>query len=188
MTVEMFLHEIPPLLIYIMVGLVIGVESLGVPLPGEIMLVTASLLSSRHELDISPLWIGISASTGAIIGDTIGYFIGRRVGKPLFTKLGRRFPKHFSPAHVAVRRTRLPALGCLRGLLRPVHRAAADLRRAAGRCAQDALLQVPGRQRQRRDRLGRRHHGGGVLPRRGRGDLAETLLLDRPGRGAGRRA
>ena len=65
------------------------------------MLVTASLLSSRHELDISPLWIGISASTGAIIGDTIGYFIGRRIGKPLFAKLGRRFPKHFSPAHVA---------------------------------------------------------------------------------------
>jgi membrane protein DedA with SNARE-associated domain len=100
MTVELFLHEIPPLLVYITVGLVIGIESLGIPLPGEIMLVTASLLSSRHELDISPLWIGISASTGAIIGDTIGYFIGRRVGKPLFTKLGRRFPKHFSPAHV----------------------------------------------------------------------------------------
>ena len=101
MTVEMFLHEIPPMLIYIAVGLVIGVESLGIPLPGEIMLVSASLLASRHELDISPVWIAVSASTGAIIGDTIGYFIGRRMGKPLFTKLGRRFPKHFSPAHVA---------------------------------------------------------------------------------------
>ena len=102
MTVEMILHEIPPLLIYIVVGLVIGVESLGVPLPGEIILVTASLLASRHELDISPLWIGVSASAGAIIGDTIGYFIGRRVGKPLFERLGRRFPKHFSPGHVAL--------------------------------------------------------------------------------------
>jgi membrane protein DedA with SNARE-associated domain len=100
--VEMILHEIPPLLIYITVGLVIGVESLGVPLPGEIMLVSASLLASRQELDISPVWIGISASTGAIIGDTIGYFIGRRVGKPLFERLGRRFPKHFSPGHVAL--------------------------------------------------------------------------------------
>ena len=102
MNVEMILHEIPPLLIYITVGLVIGVESLGVPLPGEIMLVSASLLASRQELDISPVWIGISASTGAIIGDTIGYFIGRRVGKPLFERLGRRFPKHFSPGHVAL--------------------------------------------------------------------------------------
>ncbi len=102
MTVDMMLLEIPPLLIYIMVGLVIGVESLGVPLPGEIILVSASLLSSRHELDVSPLWIAVSASTGAIIGDTIGYFIGRRFGKPLFERLGRRFPKHFSPGHVAL--------------------------------------------------------------------------------------
>lgn len=101
MTVELFLHEIPPLMIYITVGLVIGVESLGVPLPGEIILVTSSLLASRHELDISPVWIAVSATTGAIVGDTIGYFIGRRVGKPLFAKLGRRFPKHFSPGHVA---------------------------------------------------------------------------------------
>ena len=102
MTVELLLHQIPPLLVYLMVGLVIGVESLGVPLPGEIILVSASLLSSRHELDISPVWIAVSASTGAIIGDTIGYFIGRRVGKPLFDRLGRRFPKHFSPGHVAL--------------------------------------------------------------------------------------
>ena len=36
------------------VGLVVGVESLGVPLPGEIVLVSAALLSSRHELDVSP--------------------------------------------------------------------------------------------------------------------------------------
>jgi membrane protein DedA with SNARE-associated domain len=102
MTVDFLLHSIPPLLVYIIVGLVIGVESLGVPLPGEIMLVSASLLASRHELDINPLWIAVSASTGAIIGDTIGYFIGRRYGKPLFDRMGKRFPKHFSPGHVAL--------------------------------------------------------------------------------------
>jgi membrane protein DedA with SNARE-associated domain len=102
MTVDLILHEIPPLLVYVLVGLVIGVESLGVPLPGEIVLVSASLLASRHELGISPVWIGVAASTGAIIGDTIGYFIGRRMGKPLFDRLGRRFPKHFSPGHVAL--------------------------------------------------------------------------------------
>ena len=67
------------------------------PLPGEIMLVTASLLSSRQELDISPVWIGISASTGAIIGDTIGYFIGRRVGKPLFDQAGPALPEALQP-------------------------------------------------------------------------------------------
>ena len=102
MTVDFILHQIPPMLIYILVGLVIGVESLGVPLPGEIVLVSASLLASQHQLGISPVWIAVSASAGAIVGDTIGYFIGRRVGKPLFERLGRRFPKHFSPGHVAL--------------------------------------------------------------------------------------
>jgi membrane protein DedA with SNARE-associated domain len=35
------------------------------------------------------------------MGDSIGYVIGRRGGKPLLEKLGRRFPKHFSSAHIA---------------------------------------------------------------------------------------
>lgn len=102
MTVDGLLQTIPPLLVYLLVGAVVGVESLGVPLPGEIVLVSAALLSSRHELDVSPLWIGVAASSGAIIGDTIGYVVGRRYGKPLFDRLGRRFPKHFGPKHVAL--------------------------------------------------------------------------------------
>jgi membrane protein DedA with SNARE-associated domain len=79
---------------------VIGIESLGIPLPGEIVLVSAALLSSRHELDVSPLWIAVAASAGAIVGDTIGYSIGRRYGRSLFDRLGRRFPKHFGPKNV----------------------------------------------------------------------------------------
>ena len=67
--VDAFLIAIPPLVVYLTVGLVVGVESLGVPLPGEIVLVSAALLSSRHELAVSPLWIAIAATTGAIVGD-----------------------------------------------------------------------------------------------------------------------
>jgi len=99
--VDHFLMSIPPLAVYLLVGLVIGLESLGVPLPGEITLVSAALLSSRHELAVSPVWIAAAASVGAIGGDTIGYLIGRRWGMPLFARLGRRFPKHFGPSHVA---------------------------------------------------------------------------------------
>jgi membrane protein DedA with SNARE-associated domain len=99
--VDHLLVLIPPLAVYLIVGLVIGLESLGVPLPGEIILVSAALLSSRHELAVSPLWIAVAASVGAIGGDTIGYLIGRRWGMPLFARLGRRFPKHFGPSHVA---------------------------------------------------------------------------------------
>src|SRR6476659_10755180 len=102
MTVDSLLETIPPLLVYLTVGIVIGLESLGIPLPGEIVLVSAALLASRHTLDISPVAVGASATVGAIIGDTIGYSIGRRYGMSLFERLGRRFPKHFGPGHVAL--------------------------------------------------------------------------------------
>ena len=98
--VDHLLQSIPPLAVYLLVGFVVGMESLGVPIPGEITLVSAALLSSRHELNVSPLWIAVAGSAGAITGDSIGYAIGRRWGMPLFTWLGKKFPKHFGPAHV----------------------------------------------------------------------------------------
>jgi membrane protein DedA with SNARE-associated domain len=100
--VDAFLQTIPPFAVYIVVGVVIGLESLGVPLPGEIALVSAALLASRHTLDINPVGVGAAATIGAIVGDTIGYSIGRRYGMSLFERLGRRFPKHFGPGHVAL--------------------------------------------------------------------------------------
>ena len=99
--VDAFLIAIPPLVVYLTVGLVVGVESLGVPLPGEIVLVSAALLSSRHELAVSPLWIAVAATTGAVVGDSIGYGIGRRYGMGLFAWAGRKLPRHFGPSHVA---------------------------------------------------------------------------------------
>jgi membrane protein DedA with SNARE-associated domain len=100
MTVDALLQSVPPLAVYGMVGAVVGVESLGIPLPGEIVLVSAALLSSRHELAVNPIGVGAAAVIGAVIGDSIGYAIGRRLGLPLFDRLGRRFPKHFGPGHV----------------------------------------------------------------------------------------
>lgn len=96
------LQTIPPYAVYLVVGAVIGLESLGIPLPGEIALVSAALLASRHTLDINPVGVGAAATIGAIVGDTIGYSIGRRYGMSLFERLGRRFPKHFGPGHVAL--------------------------------------------------------------------------------------
>jgi membrane protein DedA with SNARE-associated domain len=100
--VDAMLQTIPPLAVYIVVGAIIGLESLGIPLPGEIALVSAALLASRHTLDINPVAVGAAATIGAIIGDTIGYSIGRRFGMSLFERLGNRFPKHFGPGHVAL--------------------------------------------------------------------------------------
>lgn len=100
MTVDALLQSIPPLTVYVVVGVVVGIESLGVPLPGEIMLVSAALLSSRHELAVNPIGVGTAAVIGAVLGDSTGYAIGRRLGRPLFDRLGRRFPNHFGPGHV----------------------------------------------------------------------------------------
>jgi membrane protein DedA with SNARE-associated domain len=100
--VDALLQTIPPFAVYIVVGVVIGMESLGIPLPGEIALVSAALLASRHTLDINPVGVGAAATIGAIVGDTIGYSIGHRYGMGLFERLGKRFPKHFGPGHVAL--------------------------------------------------------------------------------------
>ncbi|MBA3488565.1 MAG: DedA family protein [Longispora sp.] len=97
--IEAWLGGLPPLLVYLVVGGVIGLESMGIPLPGEVTLISASLMAAR-EL-VSPWGVAIAASLGAIIGDSIGYAIGRRGGRPLLERLGRRFPKHLGPAHLA---------------------------------------------------------------------------------------
>jgi membrane protein DedA with SNARE-associated domain len=102
MNVEALLQSIPPLAVYLVVGGVVGVESLGIPLPGEIVLVGAALMSSHHDLAVNPVGVGGAAVIGAVVGDSIGYSIGRRFGLPLFDRLGRRFPKHFGPGHVAL--------------------------------------------------------------------------------------
>ncbi|GAA1565950.1 MULTISPECIES: DedA family protein [Streptomyces] len=101
MHIQEWLEQIPAVAIYLLVGVVIGLESLGIPLPGEIILVSSALLASQHG-EIDPLVLGICATTGAIVGDSIGYAIGRRGGKPLLERLGKRFPKHFGPAQVAL--------------------------------------------------------------------------------------
>lgn len=100
MHVDEILNAIPPLTVYLIVGVVIGTESLGIPLPGEIVLVSAALLASQHD-SLNPLWIGICATAGAIVGDSIGYLIGKKGGPRLFDWAGRKFPKHFGPAHIA---------------------------------------------------------------------------------------
>jgi membrane protein DedA with SNARE-associated domain len=97
--IENWLSDLPPLLIYVLVGAVVLIESMGVPLPGEIVLVSAALLAASGVG--SPVGVAIGASAGAIIGDSIGYYIGHRGGRPLLVRLGRRFPRHLGPEELA---------------------------------------------------------------------------------------
>ncbi|MFD4601237.1 DedA family protein [Streptomyces sp. NPDC058464] len=100
MHVQEWLDSVPAVAVYAVVALVIGLESLGIPLPGEIVLVSAALLSSQHS-GVNPFVLGACATAGAVVGDSIGYAIGRKGGRPLLAWLGRKFPSHFSEGHVA---------------------------------------------------------------------------------------
>jgi membrane protein DedA with SNARE-associated domain len=73
---------------YAAVGVVIGLESMGIPLPGETMLVLAAIYAATHsDLQISGV-IG-AAALGAILGDNVGYWLGREFGYPLLLRYGR---------------------------------------------------------------------------------------------------
>jgi membrane protein DedA with SNARE-associated domain len=74
---------------YVTVFLGILLESTGLPLPGESLMIAAALYAaSAHRLNIFVL-IPVAAA-GAICGDQIGYFIGRWIGEPVLARWGRK--------------------------------------------------------------------------------------------------
>ena len=72
---------------YPLLFLTVMAESSGVPIPGETALITAAVLASRGKMRIE-LVIPIAAA-GAIVGDNIGYTIGRKGGRWLLERPGR---------------------------------------------------------------------------------------------------
>jgi membrane protein DedA with SNARE-associated domain len=75
---------------YLAISVVIGIESMGIPLPGETMLILAAMYAVRNP-DLNIWLIAAAASAGAIIGDNCGYWIGKRLGYPLLRRFGSRF-------------------------------------------------------------------------------------------------
>ena len=74
---------------YWVVAAAIGVESMGIPVPGETMLVAAAIYAgATHKLDIGT--VIAAAIAGAIIGDGIGFLIGRRFGHRLLLRYGKK--------------------------------------------------------------------------------------------------
>jgi membrane protein DedA with SNARE-associated domain len=74
---------------YWVLFLLVAIESLGVPLPGETALVVAGTFAgTTHHLN--PWLIWIVASAAAIIGDNIGYWIGDKGGYALARRYGHK--------------------------------------------------------------------------------------------------
>jgi membrane protein DedA with SNARE-associated domain len=70
------------------VGILIGLESLGLPLPGETALVSAAIYTATTGR-LSLVGLFCAAATGAVLGDGLGYLIGRMLGWHRLCKLGR---------------------------------------------------------------------------------------------------
>jgi membrane-associated protein len=68
----------------------VGLESMGIPSPGETALVLACVMASQGKLQIE-LVIAIAAGA-AIVGDNVGYWIGRKAGRRVLTS--ERGPFH----------------------------------------------------------------------------------------------
>jgi membrane protein DedA with SNARE-associated domain len=73
---------------YLAVFAIIGIESFGIPLPGETTLITAAIYAgATHQLNI--FGVILAAIAGAILGDNLGYLIGHQGGYRLLVRYGR---------------------------------------------------------------------------------------------------
>lgn len=73
--------------------------AVGFFLPGDSLLVVAGLFAAAGKLNLAVLMITLFVA--AVVGDTVGYLTGRKMGRTLFTKPKSRFfnPKHIAKAH-----------------------------------------------------------------------------------------
>jgi len=80
------LIKIPAHLGYVALFALVGVESAGVPVPGETALIASGVLAQRGQLSIE--LVICFAAAAAIVGDNIGYMIGRHGGRRLLERPG----------------------------------------------------------------------------------------------------
>jgi membrane protein DedA with SNARE-associated domain len=84
-TLDTLLHDYG----YAAVAAFVLIESLGIPFPGETMVIAAALYAGlTHHLDVWVIWA--AAAGGAIVGDNIGFGIGHWAGYRLLVRYGSK--------------------------------------------------------------------------------------------------
>ena len=82
---------------YWAIALIVGLESMGIPLPGETILVLAAIYAAADPA--LNIWMVIAAATiGSIIGDNAGYYVGKHYAYALMVRYGK---------HIGVSPTRI---------------------------------------------------------------------------------
>src|SRR5256885_11750540 len=80
------LIHIPSRLGYLALAGLLGAESIGIPVPGETALITAAILAHHGRFQIE--LVIVVAAAAAIVGDNIGYLIGRKGGRAPLLRAG----------------------------------------------------------------------------------------------------
>jgi membrane protein DedA with SNARE-associated domain len=83
-------HSLAPILDhygYLAVGFLVLIENFGVPLPGETILIAAAVYAGAGQLNV--VAVGVIGLAAAIVGDNLGYVLGRVGGRRLVLRFGR---------------------------------------------------------------------------------------------------
>jgi membrane-associated protein len=99
--------KLPPYLALALVFLLPAVEAsifVGVVVPGEIGVILGGVMANQHKLPLAAVLV--AGIAGAIIGDSIGYFVGDKYGERILTRLPDRLvkPEHIQKSEETIRR------------------------------------------------------------------------------------
>ena len=67
---------------------ILAIEAVGAPVPGESLLIFASVLAGRGEMSLPSLLI--FAWGGSVVGDNLGYLVGRKLGRGTILRYGAK--------------------------------------------------------------------------------------------------
>jgi Uncharacterized membrane-associated protein len=70
----------------VLLFVLVAVESAGIPIPGETALITAAVLARPEHHHYSLFWVIVVGAAGAIVGDNVGYWLGRVGGRKLIDR------------------------------------------------------------------------------------------------------
>jgi len=73
---------------YAVVFVGVFLENTGLPVPGETALLAGAAMARFGRLSLP--WVVVTAAGGAVLGDNLGFFIGRRYGRGLVERFGSR--------------------------------------------------------------------------------------------------
>jgi membrane-associated protein len=98
--------RLPPWIALALVFLLPALEAsafVGVILPGEIGVILGGVLANQHKLPLAAVLV--AGILGAVIGDSIGYWVGKRYGETILSKIPNRIlkPEHIKRSEESIR-------------------------------------------------------------------------------------